>query len=492
MNFTGIPFLLVFLPLFLVGYDFVRPSRRPGLILAAGVCFLAAGQPAALVWLTGLTTAAFGLGLWIRARRDRGQTGAPALWIGILLSAGTLLALKWRAAHGTGFPSAGFREGGFVLPLGISYCTFQIIAYLADVSAGIAPAERNFSRLLGPILFFPKVASGPIVKTRTVADRILRPEPSGAQAVRGCVRIVAGEIKCVCIAGPLGRLADPAFSGLRPELGPAAAWLALIAGVLQVYYNFSGYTDIAVGIGGTMGVRLPENFDYPLVSRSVGELWRRWHMTLLGWFREYVFFPLERRRLRFAGQQVNLIAVFLLTGLWHGPTPNFLAWGALQGLAMTFESLPAGKRFLAAAWRPVRHLYVLFVFLLSWVFFRSPGMGFAFAYLGRLAGAGAGQVRSPDAPGAPAAGSWIAALMIGAVFSLPVWTAAETRLKRAAASPRFRTRLPAGAAGGRIAGFLWTQRRWWLVPMAAVFALFGIVYSLTMTAAASPFIYTQF
>jgi alginate O-acetyltransferase complex protein AlgI len=499
MNFSEIPFLFVFLPLFIIGYTFVKPSFRSALILLAGVLFVAAGRTAALFWLTGLTLAGYGLGLWIQARRTGGKIASPVLWGGIGLFAGILLAVKWTVTYPTClFAFGGFRPGAFMLPLGISYFTFQIIAYLTDVSIGIIPAERNFLRLLNTVLFFPKVASGPIVKYQQLSGQLVCPDPSVKDAVTGGIRILTGEIKCVIIADQLGRFANPVFSRPRADLDPSFAWLALIASALQIYFDFSGYSDIAIGLGRTIGIRLPENFNYPFVSQSISELWRRWHMTLIGWFREYVFYPLERRRFRFGGQQINLLAVFLLTGLWHGPTLNYLTWGVLQGLAMVFESLSPGRRFLRAAWRPVRHLYFILVFLFSWVFFRSGNMTFAFEFLGRLAGSRTGLV-VPDQtlrlPGPSAGWPLITVVLFGVIFSLPVLAAIEARLKNAPGSRRLQSsfrRSSIGAGLSIAAGFVWERKRWWLIPMAVVFAVFGIVFSLTMTSAASPFIYTQF
>src|SRR5690349_7412227 len=163
------------------------------------------------------------------------------------------------------------------------------------------------------------------------------------------------------------------------EHRPLFAWLALIAYTLQIYFDFSGYTDIALGLGKMIGITLPENFNYPYMAQGISDFWRRWHITLSTWFREYVFYPLERRKLRFAGQQINLVIVFLLTGLWHGPTLTFLVWGLLHGLAIAFESA-GGGRWMKTQWRPLRHLYAISVIMLGWVFFRSPNLNYAFEF----------------------------------------------------------------------------------------------------------------
>jgi len=233
---------------------------------------------------------------------------------------------------------------------------------------------------------------------------------------------MAGFIKRVLISNQLAVLVDAVFNLPTPNIEPGIAWLALIAYALQIFFDFSGYTDIAVGLGLMIGIRLPENFDYPYIAQSISDFWRRWHITLIKWFREYVFYPLERHRLRWAGQQVNIIFVFLLTGLWHGFRPTFIMWGLLHGLAMAFESA-GGNRWLKTAWRPLRHFYTLLIVLVGWVFFRSENMDFAFGFLHRLGGDSSGVTPLPFSQTTPLPfiePSFILALAAGITFSFPI------------------------------------------------------------------------
>lgn len=497
MSLTSILFILVFLPLFAAAYGLVRPAHRFGLVLIASVLFLALGSWAALPWLLGLTLAGYASGRLIAARLAIGRKATGWLWLGIGLNLGVLLAFKLLATYRPG-PVAlgGFQLAGIVLPLGLSYFTFQIIAYLVDVAAADIPAEKNLLRLISYALFFPKVTAGPITKYQAFAGQAGSLQPSRQDAVSGLGRILTGEIKSVIIARPLGVFAAAAFSRAHPDLEPAAAWLALAAGLLQIYYEFSGYTDIAIGLGRLIGIRLPENFNYPFIAQSISEYWRRWHITLIAWLREYVFYPLERHRLRWAGQPINLLVVFLLAGLWHGPTPNYIVWGLLQGLVIAFESTRGGKDWLKRTWRPLRHLYALLVILLSGVFFRSASLSYAFEFLRRLAGSRAGL----DSPAAIASHpviepSLFLVLLAALVFSLPVKSRLLAWMEKLGAAYRpilASSRNPTVCALRRGAAALWEGQRWWLVPMAIVLAIFGLMFVLSETAAPARFMYAGF
>jgi alginate O-acetyltransferase complex protein AlgI len=278
------------------------------------------------------------------------------------------------------------------------------------------------------VLFFPKLVSGPITRYKQFSDQISSLNPSIEQIASGMRRVLIGVLKRILIANQLGIVANAVFDLPTPNTEPAFAWLALIAYTLQIYFDFSGYTDIALGLGRMMGITLPENFNYPYTAQSISDFWRRWHITLSTWFREYVFYPLERRRLRIAGQQINLIIVFVLTGLWHGPTLTFLVWGLLHGLAIASESA-GGARWLKTLWQPVRHLYALTIIMLGWVFFRSPSLDWAFAFIGRLFGNRSGISPLPFSQTSPLPfiePSFVLITFVAVVFSVPAITLWKT------------------------------------------------------------------
>jgi alginate O-acetyltransferase complex protein AlgI len=196
----------------------------------------------------------------------------------------------------------------------------------------------------------------------------------------------------------------------------------LIAYTLQIFFDFSGYMDMAIGLGMMIGFRLPENFNFPYFAQSIGDFWRRWHITLSSWFRDYVFYPLERRRIRWIGQPINILIVFLLTGLWHGFKPTFIVWGLLHGFALVLENLGLG-RLLTKVWQPLRHLYTLTIVMTGWVFFRSNTLDFSFEFFRRLAGDTSGLTLLPFSVSTPMPfiePSFLLALIAGYYFSLPI------------------------------------------------------------------------
>jgi len=271
------------------------------------------------------------------------------------------------------------------LPLGVSFFTFQAVAYLVDIYRRSAPAETNLARLALSISFFPKITAGPIARHAAIAAGLTAPKPSIDGLSQGAARFVMGLAKKVLIAGTLAPLVDEAFAqaGRAGALDTPTAWVGLLAYGLQIYFDFSGYTDMAVGLGRMFGVRLPENFNYPYTSVSVQDFWRRWHITLSSWFRDYLYIPLGGNRRAPARVYFNLITVFVLCGLWHGAAWTFVVWGLWHGLFLAVER--AGlARVLDKCPRAVSRVYAVAAVMLGWVFFRAPALRDALAYLRSL------------------------------------------------------------------------------------------------------------
>jgi alginate O-acetyltransferase complex protein AlgI len=272
------------------------------------------------------------------------------------------------------------------------------------------------------------------VRYKPFSEQLNQLTPSSDDVAAGLRRLLTGFIKRVLIANQLALVANAVFNLPTPNVEPRFAWLGLIAFTLQIFFDFAGYTDMAIGLGLMMGIRLPENFNYPYISQSTSEFWRRWHITLSTWFREYVFYPLERRRLKWAGQQINIILVFLLTGLWHGFKPTFIVWGLIYGITIALESAGFG-RWLKNSWRPLRHFYTLLIVLIGWVFFRSNSLDFAFGFFQRLAGNTSGLTLLPFSQTSPLPfiePSFVLALIAAIVFSLPlfpIWNRFRTKME---------------------------------------------------------------
>lgn len=262
------------------------------------------------------------------------------------------------------------------MPLGISYFTFTGISYVTDIYHGVEKPEKSILRFSTYLVMFPKFIQGPITRFKDVRDSLLDPKIRIDNIVEGVRRFVIGLAKKVILADNMAIVANNVFGADYSTLGAGIAWYGLIAYALQIYFDFSGYTDMALGLGRLFGFSLPENFNYPYISRSIADFWRRWHISLTAWFRTYVFLPLEfaRKKEKYFRQQSNLFIVFILTGLWHGASWNFVIWGGYFGLILVLESGKFGK-WLKKIPRVFQHVYSLFLILLGWMFFRINAIG---------------------------------------------------------------------------------------------------------------------
>lgn len=374
MAFSSLAFLFGFLPLALLCY-FLIPARfrtgRNTILLLFSLAFYCWGGMRLLpVLLVSCAVNWAGALLAVPGRKHRKAALAAAL----VLDLGMLGYFKY-----TGFLLNNLNALGLelpvpaiVLPAGISFFTFQAVAYLADVYRGTIPAERSLPRLALFMAFFPQLLQGPILRYGDFAPALTQRQENSADAAAGAVRFCFGLAKKVLLADALGQIADGAFaSGAR--LTVALAWLGAIAYTLQLYFDFSGYTDMALGLGRVFGFRLPENFNYPYVAKSASEFWRRWHMTLSFWFRDYVYIPLGGNRCSRRRQVFNLLAVWLLTGLWHGAAWNFVLWGLYYAVLLMGERFLWG-RALDRLPNPLRHLYALALITVGWVLFRAAGL----------------------------------------------------------------------------------------------------------------------
>lgn len=426
MSFGSMVFLFGFLPAVLVCY-FLLPARwrtgRNTVLLIFSLAFYCWGGvallPALLVSCVGNWAAA----LWAAP----GHRGRKAVY-GIAL-AGNLLMLGYFKY--TGFLLENLQALGLdvtvpsiALPAGISFFTFQAMAYLTDVYRGTIPAERSLPRLTLFMAFFPQLLQGPILRYGEFAPALTQRQENSEDAAAGATRFCFGLAKKVLLADSLGVIADAAFSS-GDRLTMSLAWLGGIAYTLQLYFDFSGYTDMAIGLGRIFGFRLPENFNYPYISKSASEFWRRWHMTLSFWFRDYVYIPLGGNRCSRGRQILNLMAVWMLTGLWHGSAWNFVLWGLYYALLLMGEKFLWGK-FLEKLPAAVRHVYALVLIIIGWVLFRSGSLGQVGQMVAAMFGAAPGGLWQPETAYYLHQFRWELLLAIPA--SLPVKQVLEERL----------------------------------------------------------------
>jgi len=275
------------------------------------------------------------------------------------------------------------------LPLGISFFTFSAISYLIDIYRGEVKFDRNPMNTALYISFFPKLLAGPIVQYRHMAEQIADRTITMDKAAGGIQSFVIGLGKKVLIANTLGTVADQIFAIPSNDLTTSLSWLGIVCYTLQIYFDFSGYSDMAIGIGRMAGFDFLENFNYPYISQSIREFWRRWHISLSTWFRDYLYIPLGGNRHKPARTYLNLMIVFFLCGLWHGAGWTFVVWGVWHGIFMSVEHTRFGD-IIKRTWSPVRHVYALVVVMIGWVLFRSETFSYAVVYLKAMFGFASG------------------------------------------------------------------------------------------------------
>ena len=385
MLFSSIPFLYYFLPLVLAVY-FLTPARfRKAMLLLASLIFYAWGEPKYVLLMLASILSGYGFGLL--QERYRGQKGAKLVCgLSVAVSLSFLLYFKYadfflenfNAATGLGVPLL-----RIALPIGISFYTFQIISYTVDVYRG-EPAQKNLIHLAAYVAMFPQLIAGPIVRYSDIAQQLEHRSHSTALAAEGVRRFLIGLGKKILIANQLGELCS--VFRASDEKSVLFYWLYAVAFALHIYFDFSGYSDMAIGLGKVFGFHFLENFNYPYISASITEFWRRWHMSLGTWFRDYVYIPLGGNRVGRARQLLNILVVWMLTGFWHGAAWNFVVWGLMFAVLLIMEKLWLLKPLSKC--RPLAHLYVVFFVVISFVIFNAENMGQALSDIGGLFGAG--------------------------------------------------------------------------------------------------------
>lgn len=375
MVFSSIPFLYYFLPWVLIIY-FIVPFRCKNLVLlAASLLFYGWGEPVyvLLMLLSILLGYFFGILLeWSRESRS-GATSKWVLGISVSLFTGILIYFKyadffianWNAATGLSCPLL-----YLTLPIGISFYTFQIISYLTDVYRGEVPAQKNILSFALYVAMFPQLIAGPIIRYKTISVQIRERRSTWQQLEDGVERFIIGLSKKVLLANELGALCE--IFRKSDEKSVLFYWVYAAAVSLHIYLDFSAYSDMAIGLGSIFGFSFPENFNAPYVSRSITEFWRRWHMSLGTWFRDYVYIPLGGGRVGAWKGYRNILIVWLLTGFWHGAAWNFIVWGLLFAVLLVFEKKCFSHVLQKTTW--LAHGYVLFFVMLSFVIFNAADM----------------------------------------------------------------------------------------------------------------------
>jgi len=478
--FTEPTFLFLFLPVLLALYFAVPDRGRNWLLLAASVIFYAKGGGTFTFLIAG--SIAFNYFAALAIDRNRGTSTGRWLLRGTV--AGNLVVLAiFKYANfiadnvnvllaPLGGPALALPP--VLLPIGISFFTFHAISYVVDVHRRDASAQKRPVEAALYLLLFPQLIAGPIIRYREIASQLTRRFVATSDFAEGIRRFIIGFAKKMLIANTVAGPADQIFAMPGAQLTAGHAWLAVICYTLQIYFDFSGYSDMAIGLGRMFGFRFPENFRYPYVASSVQDFWRRWHMSLSAWFRDYVYVPLGGNRTGTSRLYVNLITVFFLCGLWHGASWNFVIWGLFHGAFLVIERLGLARR-VQSIWSPLRHAYLLIVVMIGWVFFRAETLPGALGMLTAMTGLGHAEPTVYDV-------TWyltpevVVAMVTGMVAATPI-------------APTL----------GRI---LWTDgdaeasvRFAWLPSAAVTAGLFVLLFASVMLSAArtyNPFIYFRF
>ncbi|NCE65142.1 MBOAT family protein [Pseudoflavonifractor sp. 524-17] len=388
MLFSSSVFLFLFLPIVLLGYygvcTWLGPLRRPAqnlLLLAASLFFYAWGEPWFVLVMIASILANYLFGLWVGLWRTRGRSTRLPAGLAVAANLGLFFVFKYLAfvlteANRLGL---GLTVPIIDLPIGISFFTFQAMSYVLDVGRGRGKVQRNPLKVALYISFFPQLIAGPIVKYETVAEDIDCRRESWEDFSSGVCRFLTGLGKKVFLSNQLAVLVDFVYGLPAAGLSAGLAWLSSLCYILQLYFDFSGYSDMAIGLGRMFGFHFLENFNYPFISRSITEFWRRWHISLSTWFLDYVYVPLGGSRVSAKWKHVrNLFIVWLLTGLWHGANWTFLFWGLYSFSLLALEKFGGfGTRW--PGW--CRWLYTLIAFDIGCVFFRADSLGAAFLHL---------------------------------------------------------------------------------------------------------------
>ncbi len=417
MLFSSSVFLFAFLPAVLVCYYGPLRSARRGqnlFLLAASLFFYAFGEPVFVLVMLASILVNWLLGLWAGRSRARGRSTRPAVACAVGLNLALLFVFKYltfvlTALNGLGVP---LTVPGIELPIGISFFTFQALSYVIDVARGKAQAQRSLLTVGLYISFFPQLIAGPIVQYGTVAEQLNGRRESWSLFSSGVCRFLTGLGKKVLLSNQLALVADAAFAA-GDGLTTAFAWLGSLCYTLQIYYDFSGYSDMAIGLGRMFGFTFPENFNYPYAAVSVTDFWRRWHISLSSWFRDYVYIPLGGSRVTPRRHTFNLLVVWLLTGIWHGAGWTFLLWGLFYFVLLWGEK----RREWTLEWPAFpRRVYTLLAVNFAWVIFRAEDLPHAVEYLGALVGLAPGGLTGGTALWL---GEYAPELLLGLILAFP-------------------------------------------------------------------------
>ncbi len=385
MVFSSITFLFIFLPAILLLYHSLTFRFRNFLLLIASLFFYAWGEGRYVLVMLFSIALNYIIGILLNKSKTS-KTRRICLFIGVAVNLLLLCYFKYTNWFISMLPevlpflkTAEMNSSKIHLPIGISFFTFQAMSYIMDIYRGETSYQKSVFKLGLYISLFPQLIAGPIVRYNQIVERLESRPYNFTLFASGVERFVFGLSKKVILANPMAKMADLIFAQNYACLTPATAWLGIICYTFQIYYDFSGYSDMAIGLGRMFGFKFPENFNFPYTARSIQEFWRRWHISLSTWFRDYLYFPLGGNKKGVFKTYRNLLIVFVLCGLWHGASWNFILWGLIHGVFLALER-KALKNWIAKRSNFARHFYTLFIVVHAWVYFRIEDIAEAEKY----------------------------------------------------------------------------------------------------------------
>ena len=371
MVFSSIVFLYIFLPIMLLLYFIVPSKFKNAIMILASLVFFAWGEIRYIFIMLVLAVMDFICGKQITKYQDNKKKKILFLMINVVVNLGILFFFKYAdfiITNINNLTGLSIPLLNIPLPIGVSFNTFQSLSYVIDVYRGTVKCEKSFYNYLTYTTLFPQIIAGPIVRYETVDEELETKNISLDNFSAGMKRFIIGLGKKVLIANSVGALWNTIETGNYSELSMLFAWIGIISFALQIYFDFSGYSDMAIGLAQIFGMKFDENFNYPYISKSITEFWRRWHITLSSWFRDYVYIPLGGNRRGFAIQIRNILIVWFLTGAWHGASWNFILWGLYFGVILILEKLFLLK-LLEKLPKIIGHIYSIIIILVSWAIF---------------------------------------------------------------------------------------------------------------------------
>jgi alginate O-acetyltransferase complex protein AlgI len=487
MLFTSTIFLFLFLPTVLFFYFLLPKQYKNLLLMAASLFFYAWGE----VLYVAIMVISIAVNYSLAICTDKAKVQSHRKFYLALAVSVNLGILGWFKYANfmvgnfnhvlTGLHLPEIQMGSVHLPIGISFFTFQALSYVIDVYRGKVQAQKRFVDIALYISLFPQLIAGPIVRYADIARQISARRTRLDDFAEGVRRFVLGMGKKMLIANPMAEVADRVMLLPADELTLSVSWLGIACYSLQIYFDFSGYSDMAIGLGRMFGFTFLENFRYPYISRSIREFWQRWHISLSSWFRDFLYIPLGGNKCSAGRNYLNLWIVFLLCGLWHGASWNFLIWGCWHGLFLVLERIGLGA-ILKRLWQPIRHMYLLLIVMIGWTFFRIEDLPHGIEYLKTMFGLGNAVTSAPPLIFYFSFEHQLI-FIIGVIGSMPLYQMLQSLNQKMAAHKRF-DRLNA-PYGWLRAGMETTK----VILLAGVFFL-SIMYIAAGTY--NPFIYFRF